>query len=842
MGRTNVLARVLMMGFCCFTGLATVPNPTVTGPIPANVTPGDPSHDYPFFATTVDLAKYGYVEQEFFIEGTANRYSTPALATGGVIDSGHRYRTRMVVRRPASPERFNGTVVMEVYVNGLGREHEVFWIDSPDHFIRRGYAWIGVSVLRLGVHQPATGLRDWSPRRYGTLDVTDGGTVLDDALSYDIISQAAQAVKNPVATDPLGGLRVDRLLAAGGANAANRLALYHNSIHPLADLFDGFLLAAGGGQIRTDLDVKVFKILTETSVAASQAANRQPDSDHLRWWEGAGTSTFDLRLKQGLDALVARDDPSQSTTDCTLPPFSRIPVSFLLNAGIDHMVPWLRYNIPPPSAPVIEIASLGPPVVIARDDYGNARGGIRLPQHAVPTGTNTGVNSGTGLCSLQGSFQAFDNATLAALYPDHVTYVNQVVQATLDNLDDGFVVPEDAAAIIADAVHSQDPGGAAAWYSAIPTQVFGIQGAVAVAGGAGHSAALRSDGTVWTWGNNSDGQLGDGTIANRAVAMQVPGIDRVVAIAAGENHTLALKSDGTVWAWGWNMWGQLGDGTSISRSAPVQVNGVGGVAAIAAGGMTSMAVKRDGTVWTWGIQNGGIIQTGTGWGSPWTPIPVQVSGIGGIVAVAADYDHCLAVQRDGTVWTWGWLGWVNGNPNNYQAGPARVDGLDGVVAATLASGDYLAARHDGTVWEWGIPEKGVQPAPAQVSGLENVIALAGGNAMIGYFCGNCGQRLALKRDGTVWAWGDNADGQLGDGTVGPVRMTPAQVAGLTGVVAVGAGDLHSLAVKGDGTVWAWGNNDSGQLGVQGSRALPLKLPESVRRYRATRKSSRWLSR
>ena len=181
---------------------ATVPNPVVIGPIPATAPPGDPSHDYPFFSTTVNLASHGYVEQEFFFEGVANRYNTPELATGSVIDSGHPYRTRMVVRRPASARKFSGTVVMEWQNVTAGYDFDAGWELSYDNIIRRGYAWIGVSAQRVGVHQPVTGLKEWSPNRYGTLDVTQGGAILDDALSYDIFSQAAQAVRSPTGVDP----------------------------------------------------------------------------------------------------------------------------------------------------------------------------------------------------------------------------------------------------------------------------------------------------------------------------------------------------------------------------------------------------------------------------------------------------------------------------------------------------------------------------------------------------------------------------------------------------------------------------------------------------------------
>lgn len=456
----------LCLVLCSVTGAASVSNPTVTGPIPASVMPGDRSHDYPFLSTTVDLASYGYVEEEFFLEGTANRYNTPTLATGSVIDSGHPYRTRMIARRPASPANFNGTVLMEWQNVTLNYDLDALWAQSHDHLVRRGYAWIGVSAQQAGIHNPATGLKAWSPTRYGTLDVTEGGTILDDALSYDIFSQAAQAVRSPRGIDPMGGLHVERVFAFGASGSANRIVIYHNSIHPLTGVFDAFLLGVAGGQLRADLGVKVFKLLSESEVAGVTnpdnpvpPALREPDSDYFRRWEVAGAAHFDLHLSQELAPLWARDLGRSPSPQCDLPPFSRMPYYFAANAAIDHLVRWVKDNIQPPTAPKIELVTLGPPVVVARDTYGNALGGIRLSQHAVPTATNTGVNSPVAtFCRTYGTFQPFDDATLHALFPDHMTYVIRVLQATLDNMRAGFIVPEDAAATISEASQSNIAG------------------------------------------------------------------------------------------------------------------------------------------------------------------------------------------------------------------------------------------------------------------------------------------------------------------------------------------------------------------------------------------------
>ena len=173
------------------------PIPVVTGPIPANVPPGDASHDYPQLATSLDLARpldlasLGYVEEEYFFSGTANVYNTPTLATGTIASSGHPYKSRIIVRRPTSPARFNGTVLVEWVNVTSGYNNDTLVRQSQDHLVRAGFAYVGVSAQRVGVQVPPGGLTAWSPTRYGTLDVTDNGTITDDSLSYDIFSQAA---------------------------------------------------------------------------------------------------------------------------------------------------------------------------------------------------------------------------------------------------------------------------------------------------------------------------------------------------------------------------------------------------------------------------------------------------------------------------------------------------------------------------------------------------------------------------------------------------------------------------------------------------------------------------
>jgi hypothetical protein len=434
---------------------ATVPNPTVTGPVAATVPPGDPSHNYPFFAANVDLTDYGYIEEEFFFEGLANRYSTPPLAPGLIIDTGHPYRTRLLVRRPSSARNFSGTVLLEWQNVSFGYDLDPSWLASHEHMMQRGNAWIGVSAQAAGIHTPVTGLRAWNWSRYGTLDVTQNGQILDDSLCYDIYSQAAQAIRHPVGVDPMGGLPVRLVLALGVSQSANRLSIYHNSIHPLAGVVDAFSFYVGGTALRTDLNVKVFKTLSETDVALrGHALLSEPDSEHFRRWETAGTSHVDLHFVQQSGPIQVRDGIPLAPLDCALPPLSRIPYYYVANAATDHLVRWVTQNISPPVARRIQVVSLGPPVVIARDVFGNALGGIRVSQFAAPTATNTGVNSGPGFCFLFGSFEVFSAATLHALYPNHGRYVSQATQAAHEAMQNGYVVLEDTITTIQQAAQS----------------------------------------------------------------------------------------------------------------------------------------------------------------------------------------------------------------------------------------------------------------------------------------------------------------------------------------------------------------------------------------------------
>jgi len=357
---------------------------------------------------------------------------------------------------------------------------------------------------------------------------------------------------------------------------------------------------------------------------------------------------------------------------------------------------------------------------------------------------------------------------------------------------------------------------------------------MALAAGAYHSLALSADGTVWTWGSNSYGQLGESTTTTRrSVPVQVPGLTGVVAISAGYYHSLALRVDGSVWAWGENLNGQLGDGTTTRRSVPAQVPGLSGVVALGGGGLHSLALGTDGAVWVWGSNTEGQLGNTT---RTHTLTPVRLQAPSDVVALDGGDMHSLAQRADGTLWAWGDNGYGQvGNATLVdQLSPVQV--LAASARGMVSSGTWFSTvlRADGTVWCFGYNENyqiGSTgplniPTPTQVTGISNVRAVSAGGDFV----------IALRADGTVWGWGNNGRAQLGDGTAAswatPVRVRdPEDATGLkplSHVAAVSAGFTHSLALRSDGTVWAWGYNESGQIGDGNTASLlrfvPVKVP------------------
>jgi T5SS/PEP-CTERM-associated repeat protein len=352
--------------------------------------------------------------------------------------------------------------------------------------------------------------------------------------------------------------------------------------------------------------------------------------------------------------------------------------------------------------------------------------------------------------------------------------------------------------------------------ASLPVSLTVGSGVVPPLVGAGryHSVAMKGDGSLWSWGNNDNGQLGDGTSTQRLLPVQATSLSGLSTVSAKDLFTVALRNDGTVWACGWNAMGQLGDGSTTTRLTPVQVSGISGAMAISAGYYHTLAVRSGGSVWAWGHNSDGQLGDGT---TTRRTTPVQVSGLSGATAVAAGQYHSLAAKSDGTVWAWGYNsnGQLGDSTTTGRKTPVQVSGLANVTAVAAGVSHSLALKSDGTVWAWGYNSNGQigdgtatqRTAPVQVSGLTDVIAIAAGDT----------HSIALTSDGTVWAWGANTRGQLGDGTT-TERRAPVQVAGFSNGATIAGGNGHTVAAKSDGTVWAWGSDVYGQLG-NGTTAL-----------------------
>lgn len=322
------------------------------------------------------------------------------------------------------------------------------------------------------------------------------------------------------------------------------------------------------------------------------------------------------------------------------------------------------------------------------------------------------------------------------------------------------------------------------------------------------SLAVCANGVPKSWGDNTYGQLGNGTTIQQNSPVQLNNLTGITAIAGGYYHTLCLKNDGTVWGCGANANGRLGDGTTVNKSSPVQALLLTNIIAIASGKAHSLALKNDGTVWSFGLNSNGQLGDGT---LVNRSSAVQVTGLSHIVAIAAGYNHSLALKDDGTVWAWGDNGWgqLGANSPGVIKIPQMVNGISDIIAIAGGENHSLALRSDGTVWAWGINNNGelgngtnnYSYTPVSVNGLYHIVEIAAGMS----------HSLALKADGTVWAWGLNGWGQLGNGNTANSNI-PVQVSNLTGISAIAAGGAHSLAQKNNGSVWSWGLNMTGQIG------------------------------
>jgi|GEM_PF-1426353 len=355
-------------------------------------------------------------------------------------------------------------------------------------------------------------------------------------------------------------------------------------------------------------------------------------------------------------------------------------------------------------------------------------------------------------------------------------------------------------------------------------RMIGLCLACVLIAGAALASSASAAGGADSWGANTEGQLGNGTTTNFSSPTSVSGLSQVVAVSGGGNHSLALLSNGTIMAWGENSHGQLGNGTTTGSSVPVAVKGITEAVAVSAGNTDSLALLKNGTVMAWGENSHGQLGNGTITNSD---EPVAVTGLSGATAIAAGGSHNLALLGTGVVMAWGddaagQLG--NGTTGNGELTPVAVKELTGVSAIGAGDNHSLAVLSGGTVDAWGENAHGQlgngtttsSDVPVGVTGLAEVTAVSGG----GFYS------MALHSNGTVATWGSNVHGQLGNGTT-TASTTPVAVSELTGVTAISAGGAHALALLSTGAVKSWGYNFFGQLGIGAASAgtdLPVEVP------------------
>lgn len=476
-----VLVLCLMISGTPRSAQAGVPIPEVTGPIPVT------TDSYPFLAANrqykpIDLATFGYVEEEFFLSGFANVYDwNDPYAPATIHTSNAPYTNRILVRRPADPKRFSGNVIVELLNNAYGWDFPFgAWGDSHDYFLSHGDVWVGVTSA------PSTvkGLKNFNPLRYAPLSWANPlppaqrcnpSVDTEAGLIWDITSQVGALMKSKGPSNPLAGYEVEYVYGAG--STGGELATYINAIHPLAKLdngkpvFDGYVIKSTGrpkaiNQCAPRPDstdpraisrctapvIRLFTlgdILGVGTHSSSSCQFRRPDSDDVypyRHYElsGAwlGVRYHWLSSPCEQDVIAAKGGPFLGPF--VVPPHE-FPLRYILNGAFASMDLWVRKGTPPPHADPIEVINNCSTFVF--DEFGNTVGGVRTPYVDVPIVTYPPAANPIPL----------DQALLEELYGNHGQYVSQVVHATNELIKDGWVTKEDGEKIKTEAAHADVP-------------------------------------------------------------------------------------------------------------------------------------------------------------------------------------------------------------------------------------------------------------------------------------------------------------------------------------------------------------------------------------------------
>jgi hypothetical protein len=412
-----------------------------------------------------DLEGHGFLEQEWIVAGDARGRPEHSrdVAT-------RPFRTRVLVRRHADPARANGTVVVEWLNVSGGNDIAVTWSSLRDLLFRDGGTWVGVSAQPLGVHH----LTQWDPQRYGALrhpGMPDGDPppfLRDESYSESVFTEVGALMRSDEGRALFGGVAPRRLFAWGQSQSASRLTRYVGEAHRDARVYDGFVIHGGGHALLGDppdraamqswvdgIDSPVVKVDSETEALRAFPV-QVDDTEHFRWWQVAGTGHGPGISIGDLQALYERDLGILGLFGEPRYPYTPMTIEYALRAIAHHLDTWTDGGAAPPSAPPLEPAPDGTPEEAARDEFGNACGGVRLPHIEVPRGRYRARNEPGDLYAMFAGIEPFDATTLARLYPDAGDYVAAVEAATARAVAGGFVHEDDVDEIVARARDDAD--------------------------------------------------------------------------------------------------------------------------------------------------------------------------------------------------------------------------------------------------------------------------------------------------------------------------------------------------------------------------------------------------
>jgi alpha-tubulin suppressor-like RCC1 family protein len=345
-----------------------------------------------------------------------------------------------------------------------------------------------------------------------------------------------------------------------------------------------------------------------------------------------------------------------------------------------------------------------------------------------------------------------------------------------------------------------------------------------------HGSAIKNNGDVYIWGNNNFGQLGDSTAISKNSPIQLTNFSKISI----ENHSLGIKSDGTLWSWGYNSNGQLGLGDTVSRSSPIQIGSGTNWKDIRAGTLNSHAIKTDGTLWAWG--NWDISQTPFGYDtSIWSPKFYQPTNItfieagnpttSGLASLNATV-HINAIDSSGILWAWGVnaVGQIGDGTNTTVLYPKKVITDKSWTMVSAGASHTIGLRTDNKLWGWGQNSSGQLGQVTNIIAVSSPVQIASDKTWSKVSCRNADHALGITSSGTLWAWGLGTSGQLGN-NASTSRSSAVQVGIDTNWDKVYSGGAHSFAIKTTGTLWAWGNGGTGRLGLNSTTSF--STPQQV---------------